>query len=279
MAVIVLTSATGAPGVTTTVVALALAWPRPCLVIEADLTGGSSIIAGYLQGSVPHDRGLVDLAMALRRGSLTEGLHQASIPLGYSPQARLVPGLTTPAQVATVQPLWEPMALVLRGLERTGTDVIIDAGRLGAPGGPGPLLREADQVLLVTGTQLPGIPALPGRARMLREEFARKGTGDDALGLLVVGERRPYSAGELAKFTHLPVVTTMAWDPENAAAFSLGAPGPRRLFGLLPPRPLDQSAIGRSARHAVGSIQTRIKIRRQRLAPEAAELGEGVSLG
>lgn len=45
MAVITVTSANGAPGVTTTALALALAWPRPCLLVEADVAGGSSILA------------------------------------------------------------------------------------------------------------------------------------------------------------------------------------------------------------------------------------------
>jgi hypothetical protein len=278
MAVVALASVTGAPGVTTTVVALALAWPRPCLVVEADVTGGSAILAGYLHGSVPHDRGLVDLAMAQRRGSLAEGLHRASLPLGLSPHARLVPGLTTPAQVATMASLWEPLAVVLQGLERTGTDVLVDAGRLGAAGEPGPLLREADQVLVVTGTRLPGIPALPGRLRLLREELERIGTGEDTLGLLVVGENRPYSARELAKFTGVPSVATMAWDPPTAAAFSTGSPPPRRLRGVLPPAPLDRTSLGRSTRDAVATIQTRIQLRRHRLDPQAEPADQAAAL-
>ena len=50
MALIVLTSASGSPGVTTSAVGLALTWPRPALLVEADPTGGSSVLAGYLRG-------------------------------------------------------------------------------------------------------------------------------------------------------------------------------------------------------------------------------------
>ena len=46
MAVVALTSASGSPGVTTTAVGLALTWPRPVLLIEADPTGGSGVLAG-----------------------------------------------------------------------------------------------------------------------------------------------------------------------------------------------------------------------------------------
>jgi Mrp family chromosome partitioning ATPase len=46
MSVIVLTSASGSPGVSTTAVGLALSWPGPVLLVEADPTGGSAVLAG-----------------------------------------------------------------------------------------------------------------------------------------------------------------------------------------------------------------------------------------
>ena len=51
MALIVLTSAAGSPGVTTTAVGLALTWPRPVLLVEADPTGGSAVLAGYFRAA------------------------------------------------------------------------------------------------------------------------------------------------------------------------------------------------------------------------------------
>jgi hypothetical protein len=51
MAVIALASASGSPGVTTTALGLALLWPRPVLLIEADPTGGSGLLAGYFRGT------------------------------------------------------------------------------------------------------------------------------------------------------------------------------------------------------------------------------------
>ena len=50
MALIVLTSAAGSPGVTTTALGLALTWHRPVLLVEADPTGGSALLAGYFRG-------------------------------------------------------------------------------------------------------------------------------------------------------------------------------------------------------------------------------------
>ncbi len=257
MAVIALTSARNAPGVTTTALALALAWPRPVLLIEADVAGSSSVLAGYLRGAVRHDRGLVDLALAHRRGALVEGLHQASIPLPDS-QARLLPGLTGPAQAVTLAPVWAALAAVLRGLDATGTDVIVDAGRAGAQHGPDPLLRQADLTLLTTRTTLPGIAATRARAAVLREDLTSQGTGGDGLALLLVGEGQPYSAGEIKTAVALPVAAAVAWDPVHAEVLSLGAPAGRKFAS---------SSLVRSVHAAAGAIQSLLATRRERLAP------------
>ena len=66
MAVIALGSAAGSPGVTTSALGLALTWPRPVLLIEADPTGGSAMLAGFFRGTTPHTAGLIDLAWAQR---------------------------------------------------------------------------------------------------------------------------------------------------------------------------------------------------------------------
>jgi hypothetical protein len=257
MAVIALTSARGAPGVTTTTLALALVWPRPCLLLEADVAGSSSILAGYLRGSVRHRKGLVDLAVAHRRGDLVDGLHRASVPLVGS-QARLVAGLTGPAQAGTMGPVWEPIAAVLRGLGSTGTDVLIDAGRVGAVGGPTALLRHADIALLTTRSTLPAIAATRARATVMRGDLATDGTGEDALWLLLVGEGQPYSAREIGDAVGVPVAATIAWDPVGAEVFSLGADPGRRF---------ESSGLVRTARAAMSALGELTTTRRERLSP------------
>lgn len=257
MAVLALTSAKGAPGVTTSALAIALAWPRPVLLLEADVAGGSSILAGYLRGAVRHDRGLVDLALAHRRGELVDALHAASIELPDS-QARLVAGLTNPAQAASLQPVWDSIAGVLRALDRKGTDVVIDAGRVGGQHGPAALLREADLSVLVTRTTLPAVAATRARAALLREEFTHQGTGADALALLLVGEGQPYSSREIKDGVGSPVAAALAWDPVNAEVFSLGA---------APGRKFQNSSLVRSVHAASDSLRTLIAARQERLAP------------
>jgi len=88
MAVICLTSASGSPGVTTTAVGLAFCWPRPVLLVEADPTGGSGILAGFLKGTTPYDTGLVELALSPL--SAADALREVVRPL--SPSVSLVAG-------------------------------------------------------------------------------------------------------------------------------------------------------------------------------------------
>ena len=70
MTVVALTSAKGSPGVTTTALGLATAWPsvhpnRRVLLAEVDPAGGD-IAAGYLRGEAQAGRGLLALAAAAR---------------------------------------------------------------------------------------------------------------------------------------------------------------------------------------------------------------------
>ena len=55
MTLTVLTSASGSPGVSTSALGMSLAWSKPVLLVEADPTGGSAILAGWFHGRPPHD--------------------------------------------------------------------------------------------------------------------------------------------------------------------------------------------------------------------------------
>jgi len=259
MALIVLTSASGAPGVTTSTLALALAWPRPVVLIEADPAGGSAILAGYCRGEVPHDRGLVDLALAHRAGDdLAAVLPTLTMRLPGT-SVDLLPGLRSHAQAASVAPVWERLAIALTALDRTGTDVLVDAGRLGMVGAPTPLLRAADATLLVTRTSLPALAGARPWAKTLRQDLPPGGTAQH-LGLLLIGEGHPYSAREIDNVLNLPVVAALAWDPVAAETFHLGA---------APSRRFEHGALARSVRAAVSAIRAQVTANRDLLDPGA----------
>lgn len=219
MAVICLTSASGSPGVTTTSVGLAFCWPRPALLVEADPTGGSGILAGFLKGTTPYDAGLVELALSPLGAA--DALREVVRPL--SPSVSLAAGTRTYAQAAALRDVWEPLGVALAELEANGQDVIVDAGRLGLMGSPQPLLDSADVTVLVTRATLPSISA----ARSWAETARQPTTGWRHPGLLLIGEGKPYRDTEVSKVLGMPVVADLPDDPAAAAVYHRGANPPR----------------------------------------------------
>ena len=216
MSIIVLTSASGSPGVTTTVMGLALAWPRPVLVVEADPTGGSGILAGHFKGQVAHAQGLIGLAMAQRQELVAAELPHQLLDIPGS-GAKLLAGSLSHGQAGSLLVLWPALLEALRDLDSTGQDVLVDAGRLGLEGSPTPLLFGADVTLLLTRSTLPALIAATSWAETLRDETAATIT---LPGLLVVGEGHPYPAREVAGALRLRLVAKLAWDRRTAAVLS-----------------------------------------------------------
>ncbi|GAA4706720.1 hypothetical protein APR04_001705 [Promicromonospora umidemergens] len=220
MAVIALCSASGSPGVTTTALGLALAWPRPVLLVEADPVGGSAILAGWFQGARDHDAGLLDVAFAAEPVDEVLG----RVALEISDPVRFVPGARSHLQAQELRGLWRPLADALADLDAVGQDVIVDAGRLGMAESPQVLLERADLTLLVTRTDLPAVAATRSHADLVvRTRLWRRP------GLLVVGPGRPYSAGGAAKYLGLPLAGSVPFEPRDAAVYHQGAP-PRPRF-------------------------------------------------
>lgn len=161
MALIVLTSANGSPGVTSSALGLAMAWPRPSILVDADPTGSRAIPAGYFRGGqLPTEGSIIDLALAHRQGSLVEELPRLLMRIPNT-HIQLLNGPVRHNQARALDSLWEPLAGVFKNLERNGQDVIVDAGRLGLEGSPFKLLAAADLALLVTRST---VPALVGAA-------------------------------------------------------------------------------------------------------------------
>jgi hypothetical protein len=254
MAVIALTAASGSPGVTTTAVGLAFCWPRPVFLIEADPTGGSGILAGFLKGTTTYDGGLVELALSPL--DVADVLREFVRPL--SPQVSLVAGTRTHAQAAALRDVWEPLAVALAGLEASGQDVIVDAGRLGLVGSPDPLLESADAALLLTRTNLPAISA----ARSWAESVRPPATGWRHPGLLLVGEGKPYRDTEVSKALGMPVVADLPDDPEAAAVYHRGA---------SPPRHFDSGPYIRGLQALAQSVQAHVARGRFALVEEAGQ--------
>ncbi|MFD8001148.1 hypothetical protein [Streptomyces mirabilis] len=267
MSVIALAGCSGAPGVTTTALALLLTWPlepgRKVILAECDPDGGA-VLHGLLQGTLGDRYGLRNLSVAARKGELQEAFWRQLIDLSSedskteSPRDRLLlPGLTDPAQAAGLGPVWEPLADMLAGIDALpvhGHDVLIDLGRSGAFGPSSVVLAQrADAVVVVVRNTLRCLQAAQPRVEALEER-----AGD--VGLVVINEG-PYPAGEVQRVLGVPVVATLPYAPKEARVLSDGAEQPRQFT---------RSALMKAARTTSALLVQRGAARRARLAPRTA---------
>ena len=228
MGVVAVIGAKGAPGATTSVLALAVSWPRPALVVDADLAGGD-VAAGWLAGRVGLDRGLLSFAAATRhapRPTAPElAAHTVAVP--DAPGVLLLPGLAHAGQAGALDEwVWArllgaaswpwPAADPAAGAGLVRLDVLADCGRAGA-GAPWPLVSAASAVLLVTRPTLRGVH----HARHTRD-LTQAALGDlGRVGLVVCGPG-PYPAGEVARAVGLPLRAVLPDDPRAASVLSDG---------------------------------------------------------
>ena len=230
-------SVSGSLGVTTLSVGLALTWPRPVVLVEADPSGGSAILAGYCTGVARP--GLSELVLAHRHRQLADELPSRLFPLADS-NASLLPGLRAHQQAASLLGVWDSLLDALRGLEvDTGVDIVVDAGRLGMVGSPEPLISESDVTLVVTGTGLPEL----ARVRSWLPGLQQGSLGD--VRLVIAGPAHRYSTSEVTKTLGVPVLGEVAWDPDAARWWSHGEP--QRRFDRSP-LPRSVVALGASLR-------------------------------
>ncbi|MDR1808767.1 MAG: hypothetical protein LBR33_12795 [Propionibacteriaceae bacterium] len=219
MGVLTLCSAGGSPGVTTLGVGLALAWPRPVVLVEADPTGASGVLPGYLQGRQVPQQSVIDLAIAHQQGRLADAVLAAAVPFGADSQASLIPAVRSHRQAAAMAGTWEPLLDALHGLAAAGVDVLLDAGRLGLEACPLPAVTRASLALLVTRSTLPAVATARVWAPWLAEMGVENGV---AAGLAVVGGGRPYPAREVGRYLKLPVLAEFPFDAAGARPFAEG---------------------------------------------------------
>ncbi|MFF9171823.1 MULTISPECIES: hypothetical protein [unclassified Streptomyces] len=268
MGVIALAGCRGAPGVTTSALALLLAWPlkpgRRMILAECDPDGGA-VLHGLLQGSLGDRYGLRNLSIAARKNEFSDAFWRQLIDLSSedgrkeSPRDRLLlPGIADPAEAAGLGPVWKALALMFRGIEADyGHDVLIDLGRNGGVGPSAVLAEQADAVFVVVRNTLRCLHAAQSRVRVLQEHVGEVG--------LVMIEEGPYAAGEVQRVLQVPVVATLPFVPKDAAVLS---------DGVEQPRHFTKSALMKAARTASSSLVQRAALRRSRLAPRPPASGE-----
>ena len=221
MALIAVAADKGAPGVTTTALALAAAWPRPVLLAECDPAGGDIVyrLPGAGGGRLDPRRGLLSLAVAARRGLTPAQVREHVQKLRGGLDVLL--GVTTAEQGSGLDPLWDAIGGALAALPQA--DVIADCGRLGPDGPYYELLARAAAVVLVVRPSLGEVVRLRDRAATLSAAVCQRGGRDGRVGLLVVVDHRGFAAA-LAEVGHAvshrdgpaSVLGAVAYEPKSA---------------------------------------------------------------
>lgn len=223
MSMLLLASAGHSPGVTGLGVALALTWPEPVLLVDANTEPDQTVLAGHLQGVDPGGRGLGGLLQAHREGRpLAESLPSMALPLHGDEGRDFLPGFSHPGMVDLFGPVWPELATTL---EAAGRTVLVDAGRITPAGLQSALVAASSGVAVVTGSRLVDLAAL-----RLYLPLVVAAAGVDRVGLVVVGPGRPYGSGEIGHRFGVDVWAKLAWQPAEAAVFAAGEAAPRRLM-------------------------------------------------
>jgi hypothetical protein len=253
MAILLLASTSGSPGVTTLAVGLALTWPRPILLADCDPGAHQAIMAGYLGGCSAGGKGLLRVAEAHRdRRPLREAVLDQTLPLSAEAESRrlFLPGFTKPGSATHFSAVWEDLADAFDRLGEVDFDVIIDCGRLAAQGPPAALLERGALTLVVVTSTLRSVMSARVHLPVLREHPRLTSTDRSHLGLIVVGEGQPYGRAEIAKALDVPVIASIAYDPKAAAHLSDSRPRQRRF---------DSSPLIRSIRDAASQLSNSLQ--------------------
>jgi hypothetical protein len=243
VSILLLASAGHSPGVTGLGVALALTWPEPVLLVDANREPDQTVLAGHLQGVDPGGRGLGGLLQAHReRRPLGECLPSMTVPLHGEEGRDFLPGFSHPGMVDLFGPVWPELATTL---EAAGRTVLVDAGRITPSGLQPALVAASSGVAVVTGSRLVDLAAL-----RLYLPLVVAAAGAERVGLVVVGPGRPYGSGEIGHRFGVDVWAKLAWQPAEAAVFAAGGAAPRRLMAssyVEDVRALGQTLNGRAA--------------------------------
>jgi hypothetical protein len=215
MTLLLACSAKGSPGVTTTLVALALQWPEPVVLASAD-PAGDDLRAGILQAAAPANRGLLDLALSLRRSDGDVATNAVCLSADER-SLWLLPGVTDAAQMEVLTSHWPTVATALAGC---GRDVLVDFGRASTSRLPADMTNRADLIAIVVRPTLLGVDrARPLGTRLSKDATAARGQAD--VGLICVGSA-PYQPGDVARALEVPLFGVLPDDAVSAERLAQG---------------------------------------------------------
>ncbi|MPZ52634.1 MAG: hypothetical protein GEU79_07860 [Acidimicrobiia bacterium] len=230
MSLVVVASATGAPGVTTTTIGLGAVWRQRPVVLEVD-PHGAVIPARY---GMPIRPGLVSLTGAVRHGADGEAdvlSHAQPLPGGLP----VVVGAETPQQATSL--LGSYGTRLGEWAAASPMTILADVGRISMTSPALGLIRRADIVTLLTSPELEDIRLGAWWVRQFRDRTNA--------GLLLVGDK-PYGPSIIREDLGVDVLGVVADD----------AKGARALAGLGSEKTLRRAPLVRSLRTIADHLAT-----------------------
>jgi hypothetical protein len=254
MGLIVVAADKGAPGVTTTALALAAVWPRPVLLAECDPAGGDIAFRFPAADGERLDprRGTLSLAVAARRGLQPGQVWEHTQKLYGGIDVLL--GVTNADQGASLSVFWGQLGQVLASVP--GADVIADCGRLGADGPVTDLLAEASRVLLLTRAEVGEVIRLRDRVVALAAAVEKRGRRGFSADVVVIADQKNFKA-ELTEVAHALGQGREPRASRAPARVAGGIVSDARAAGLLRGHwggKLDKSMLIRSVREIAGQL-------------------------
>jgi hypothetical protein len=267
MALIAVAADKGAPGVTTTALALAAVWPRPVLLAECDPAGGDLTFRFPAPNGERLDprRGLLSLAVAARRGLQPGQLweHTQKLHGGID----VLVGVTNADQGTGLGMFWGQLGQALAAVPQA--DVIADCGRLGADGPATDLLAEASEVLLLTRAEVGEVVRLRDRVVALAAAIEKRGRRGFTADVAVIADLKNLKTA-LAEVAHV-------MNQGRAPARMIGGiASDARAAGLLRGNwggKLDKSLLIRSVREIAGQLVAALPPQAAAAAPAADGYG------
>lgn len=224
--VIAVASAKGAPGATTTALAMAAGAVDRMVLAELDPDGG--VLAA--RRTLSFEPGLISLAAALLRGGHDAVAHTQAL----SDRVRALVAPSSAAQVrAAVTACGDALVPALRAV---GGTVVVDCGRLAAGSVALPVAAAADVTTVVLRPTVEDVAVARDRIPMLREA--------DVTPLVVLTDGGPYGDTEVSAAVDAPVIARLPWDGRTADA----------LNGRVAHRRLARTRLVRAARSLLATL-------------------------
>lgn len=217
----------GAPGSTTTALALGVASPEPTIVVESDPYGGDLSLRCTAPGDMAFPATPTVLTVAAEARSSTDPGLVAGRAQEFTGSTRIVAGHLSAEQAVGVKS-WAPLAQALRA---SASRTVVDLGRIHAGSPTLPVAAAADVLVTVTRPEMGAVIHLRERLERLAPVLASLRDAPPVVVPLVVTGTRIATAvvAEVARLLAasdasevVAALGWIAWDPAGVERMQAG---------------------------------------------------------